>query len=218
MFAEFAPVWTAPVWRNPPRAMRAREPDCRGSRPVQVVLPGSAAMSFAVVPGLYIGPLHRTRIGRHLETPSHVRGRQERQHPPRLGRSPGQADRRLERPVHPHRAVRASHGRPGAGAWRFISGNSDSPMVDLGGSPSACWSSPRCPASTKSAGCPWSGRRTSCWWRAAMPSTCATGCDSPGWRTSSVAERDRLGGTERREHGDDPQDRGGLRPVETADR
>ena len=25
-------------------------------------------------------------------------------------------------------------------------------------------------------------------------------------------------GTERREHGDDPQDRGGLRPVETADR
>ena len=35
---------------------------------------------------------------------------------------------------------------------------------------------------------------------------------------ASVAERDGLGGTERREHGDDPQDRRGLRPVETADR
>jgi dipeptidase E len=34
----------------------------------------------------------------------------------------------------------------------------------------------------KSAGCLWSGRRTSCWWRAAMRSICATGCGSPGWR------------------------------------
>ena len=34
----------------------------------------------------------------------------------------------------------------------------------------------------------------------------------------AVAARDGLGGAERREHGDDPQDRGGLRPVEAAHR
>ena len=31
---------------------------------------------------------------------------------------------------------------------------------------------------------PWVGRRTSCWWTAAMRRTCATGCGSPDWRTS----------------------------------
>src|SRR6266700_3582119 len=89
-------------------------------------------MSFALVPGLYLGPLRRTRIGRHLETSSLVRGRQERQHPPRVGRSPGQVDRRLQRPLHPHRGVRAPHGRSrrrglAVHQWKF-----DRPMVDLG--------------------------------------------------------------------------------------
>ena len=35
---------------------------------------------------------------------------------------------------------------------------------------------------------------------------------------AAVAERDGLGRAERREHGDDPPDRGGLRRVEAADR
>ena len=61
----------------------------------------------------------------------------------------------------------AGYGHPMAGpgrAWRFISGQSPAtPCANWVGSPWACWSSPRCPASTKSAGSPGSGRRTSCW-------------------------------------------------------
>src|SRR5258706_258714 len=37
------------------------------------------------------------------------------------------------------------------------------PWLDWGGSPWACWSSLRCRASGRSAGSPWSERRTSCW-------------------------------------------------------
>ena len=70
---------------------------------------------------------------RHLEASSHLlRGRDEHQHPRRARRAPWQADRRVHRAVHPHRAVRASDARPGVKAWQFISGNSQNPMVDLG--------------------------------------------------------------------------------------
>ena len=39
---------------------------------------------------------------------------------------------------------------PGDGAWRFISGRDPTtPCASWVGSPWACWSSPRCPASTR---------------------------------------------------------------------
>jgi len=37
---------------------------------------------------------------------------------------------------------------------------------------------------------PWSRRLTSCWWTVATPCICATGCGSPGWRTSLPSLRE----------------------------
>ena len=48
----------------------------------------------------------------HLEASSHLRGRDERQHPRRARRAPRKADRRVHRAVHPYCPVRAPHGRP----------------------------------------------------------------------------------------------------------
>ena len=60
-------------------------------------------------------------------------------------------------------AIYANPG--GAGhAWRFISGREAAPQcANWVGSPWECWSSPRCPASMKSFGSPWSRRLTPCW-------------------------------------------------------
>jgi dipeptidase E len=41
-------------------------------------------------------------------------------------------DCRVQRPLHFHRGVRASHGRSWRGAWRFITGRSAEPMCELG--------------------------------------------------------------------------------------
>ena len=83
------------------------------------------------------------------------------------------------------------------------------------GSPWECWSSPRCRASTRSAGSPWSGRPTPCWWRAATPSTCATGCGNPVSRTYPSL-RDTVWVGLSAGSMVMAQDRRGLRPVETA--
>ena len=47
-------------------------------------------------------------------------------------RAPRRADRRLQRPLHPHRDVRAPQVGPGEGPRRFISGRPDNPMCELG--------------------------------------------------------------------------------------
>ena len=47
------------------------------------------------------------------------------------GRPARQADRRLQRPLHPDRGDGSPFGSP-AGIWRFISGQSAQPMCELG--------------------------------------------------------------------------------------
>src|SRR4051794_32958587 len=70
--------------------------------------------------------------GRQIEASSHVRRHQEPEHPRRTGRAAGQADRRVQRPLHSH----ALYGHPMAGprqAWRCISGQETGiPTVGLG--------------------------------------------------------------------------------------
>ena len=55
------------------------------------------------------------------------------------------------------------HGGPGDGMAVHQRTGTQAPCASWVGSPWACWSSPRCPASMKSAGSPWSRRPTSCW-------------------------------------------------------
>jgi dipeptidase E len=99
---------------------------------VQVVLPDSAAMGFAVVPGQYLDSsiaLESEGILRLLLTSAGVKNASIRQALVDL----------LSKPIADSSALcipTAAYGHPmvgpGAGAWRFISGNSDLPMVDLG--------------------------------------------------------------------------------------
>jgi dipeptidase E len=70
---------------------------------------------------------------------------------------------------------------PGAGPWRFISGQDDRlPMCGLGWKSLGVLELTALPRSMKNVGCPWSDRLTSCWWQAAMPCTCATGRGNRG--------------------------------------
>ena len=107
------------------------------------------------------------------------------------------------------------HPRRSRQAWRFISGQEPgSPMANWGGSPWACWSSPRCPASTRSAGYPGPGDRRPAGGGRRCPVSVPLDAAVRAGGPPAVAARDGLGGTERRKHGDDPADRGGLRRVE----
>ena len=72
-------------------------------------------------------------------------------------------------------------GSPG-GAWRFIAGKSGCPMCELGWKSLGVLELTALPSIGESAGSPGSGRRMSCWWRAAMPCICVIGCDSRGSR------------------------------------
>ncbi len=75
---------------------------------------------------------------------------------------------------------------PGAGAWRFISGRApETPMCELGWNSVGVLELTALPSIDEERWVPLYGRPTSCWRRAAMPCTCATGCGSPGWRISS---------------------------------
>ena len=172
-----------------------------------------------MVPGLCAIPVHRPRFGGILKLLLTSGG----------VKNPSIRDALVDllgKPIADSNALcipTAMYGHPWAGpgvkAWQFISGNSENPMVDLG------W---------KSVG--------------VLELTALSSIDEEHWvpmvretdvllvaggdalylchwlrqsglgRSASVAARDGLGGTERRQHGDDPQDRGVLRPVETADR
>ena len=108
-------------------------------------------MSHASSSGLPEQHLRQPR--RQHEASSHVRWHQEHEHPQRAGRPTGQTDCRVQRPLHSHRDVRAPLGR----SWRGHGGSSadknpGAPCASWVGSPWECWSSPRCPASMKSAG------------------------------------------------------------------
>ena len=82
----------------------------------------------------------------------------------------------------------ALYGHPMAGprqAWRFISGQEPrTPTVGLGWKSVGVLELTALPASTRSAGSPWSERRRSCSSKAATPRTCATGCGRPASQTS----------------------------------
>src|SRR5215204_2476842 len=70
--------------------------------------------------------------GRQHEVSSHFGRHQEREHPRGAGRSPGQTDCRVQRPLHSHRDVRHPMAGPDV-AWRFISGREPRcPMCELG--------------------------------------------------------------------------------------
>ena len=72
-----------------------------------------------------------------------------------------------------------------ASAYRLITGSGRQPVVRIGLEVFwVFWSSLRCPASTRNIGSRWSGRLMPCWWEAATPSICATGCSNPDWQTS----------------------------------
>ena len=85
------------------------------------------------------------------------------------------------------------------------------PCANWVGSPWACWSSPRCPASRRVLGPrgPGDGRPAGGWRRS--PVSVLLDAAVRTGRPLAVAARDGLRGTERREHGDGPQHRGGLR-------
>src|SRR5918996_173268 len=109
------------------------DPDSRNERHGQVVVPRSTAMSFAVVPGLYVAPLHRTRSGgilRLLLTSAGIKNTSINNALLDL----------LGKPIADASALcipTAMYGHPnvgpGAGVWRFISGREPStPMCELG--------------------------------------------------------------------------------------
>ena len=69
-------------------------------------------------------------VGRGHESSAHLGRNHERQHPRHAGFPAGQADRRVERPRHPHRDLPLPGG-PGL-AYRAISGQAPSPLCGLG--------------------------------------------------------------------------------------
>jgi dipeptidase E len=73
---------------------------------------------------------------------------------------------------------------PGAGPWRFISGNTDNRMVELGWQSMGVLELTALPTLDEQMWVPWSSRPTHCWSAAATCSTCATGCGNRGWWTS----------------------------------
>ena len=91
---------------------------------------------------------------------------------------------------------------PGVKAWQFISGTSENPMVELGWKSVGVLELTALPSIDEEH------------WVPLVRENAAVRADGP----ACIAERDGLGGSECREHGDDPQDRRGLRPVETAHR
>ena len=79
---------------------------------------------------------------RRHEASAHVRWYQEPEHPERTGRPPGQTDQRGQRPLHPHRDVRAPMGRSRREGMASSSAdkNPAARCASWAGSPWECWS------------------------------------------------------------------------------
>ena len=112
----------------------------------------------------------------------------------------------------PSPAPSASPRRSTATPWRGLPGLAvhhrpePVPMCQLGWKSVGVLELTALPSIGEEAGSRGSGRPTSCWWTAATRRTCATGCGSPGWRTSLPSLPETVWvGAERRQHGDDPR-------------
>ena len=111
------------------------------------------------------------------------------------------------------------HVGPGEGVWRFISGQSDNPMSELGWKSVGVLELTALPSIDEERWVPLGpgdGRPAGVGRRRPVPVPLDAAVRAGG--SPAVAERDGLGRAERREHGDDPPDRGGLRRVEAAQR
>ena len=110
-------------------------------------------------------------------------------------------------------------GSPG-GAWRFISGREPrTPMCELGWKSLGVLELTALPSIDEERWVPWvrgDRRPAGEWRRRPVPVPLDAAVRAGG--SPAVAARDGLGGAERREHGDDPPYRGGLRRVEAAHR
>ena len=117
----------------------------------------------------------------------------------------------------------AAYGHPMAGpgaAWRFISGQEPRcPMCELGWKSLGVLELTALPSIDEERWVPMGpgDRRPAGEWRR-CPVPVPLDAAVRAGRPPAVAARDGLGGTERREHGDDPPYRGGLRRVEAAHR
>ena len=81
----------------------------------------------------------------------------------------------------------AAYACPGgaAMAWRLIRGVARSPLCELGWKSLGVLELTALPSiARRTVGSLWSRRPTPCWWTAAMPCICATGCGSRDWQTS----------------------------------
>ena len=108
---------------------------------------------------------------------------------------------------------------PGERAWRFISGTSGNPMVDLGWKSIGVLELTALPSIDEERWVPLV-RETDVLLVAGgdVLYLCHWMRQSGLADLLPVAGRHGVGGTERRQHGDDPRGRGGLHPVEATDR
>ena len=154
-----------------------------------------------------------------MKLSSHVRWHQEHEHPRRAGRPAGQADRRVQRPLHPHRGVREPHGGPARGMAVHQRTRTSPPMCELGWKSLGVLELTALPSIDEERWVPLGprdGRPAGEGGDAAVPVPLDAAVRAGG--PLAVAARDGLGGIQRREHGDDPPYRGGLRRVEATHR
>ena len=157
--------------------------------------------------------------GKQHEASAHVRRHQEREHPRRPCRPARQTDCRVQRPLHPDRALRAPEGRPRregmAVHHRTVRRTDVRPGLEVPRRARADGASQHRRGALGSAG-PRNrrpaGRRRRCAVPVLLDAAVRAG------RSIAVAEPDGLGGAERREHGDDSPHRGGLRRLAAARR
>ena len=162
-------------------------------------------------------PTHRERRSTH-EISAHFRWHQEHEHPQRAGRPPGQTDCRVQRPLHSHRGVR--HPRR---SWPRHGGSSadknpERPMCELGWKSLGVLELTALPSIDEELWVPMVQETDVLLVNGGDPLYLCYWMRQSGLADLLPSLRDGLRGTERREHGDGPQHRGGLRRLEAAHR
>src|SRR6476659_1997005 len=159
---------------------------------------------------------HPTR--RQHEASSHVRWHQEREHRERVGRPTRQADRRVHSPRHSHRVLRAPDEPAGQGMEIHQRTRAQDPYVRAGLEVARSARAHRAAQHRRrELGSHGAGGRRSARGRRRLPVPVSLDAGVGTGRPPAVPGRG-LGGTERRQHGDDAQNRGGLRRLEAARR